>query len=155
MGLHFRNRTASYLTTPMSQKEPEMPPCDCNNKKNQTLIYACSGASNVGRIADLAARRLASEGAGKMSCLAALAAEEPENTQEARDASVNLVIIGCTMDCARKIFDRMGLTNTRFLQVTELEIEKRAGNVDVTEEQIHKTVIEARTLLNGKCAART
>ena len=34
------------------------------------VIFACSGAADVGKIADLAARKLTEQGAGKMSCLA-------------------------------------------------------------------------------------
>ena len=35
------------------------------------VIFACSGASDVGEITDLAARKLAAEGAATMLCLAA------------------------------------------------------------------------------------
>ncbi len=34
------------------------------------LIFPCSGAADVGEVADRAARRLGKEGAGKMYCLA-------------------------------------------------------------------------------------
>ena len=33
------------------------------------LIFACSGASDVGEIADRAARKLSREGVGKMYCI--------------------------------------------------------------------------------------
>ena len=36
------------------------------------LIFACSGAADVGKISDLAARKLTTEGAGKMFCLAGI-----------------------------------------------------------------------------------
>lgn len=35
-----------------------------------TLIFACSGSSDVGEIADRAARKLMRDGAGRMYCLA-------------------------------------------------------------------------------------
>ena len=34
------------------------------------MIFACSGSADVGKIADLAARKLMEDGVGKMSCLA-------------------------------------------------------------------------------------
>jgi len=36
------------------------------------LIFACSGAADVGAIADQAARRLTKDGAGAMFCLAGI-----------------------------------------------------------------------------------
>ncbi len=48
----------------MAEKEA----CGCTAAP--TLVFACSGAADVGEIADRAARALAREGAGKMFCLA-------------------------------------------------------------------------------------
>ena len=42
--------------------------CACGTAPK--LIFPCSGAADVGEIADRAARRLSKEGAGKMYCLA-------------------------------------------------------------------------------------
>ncbi len=39
------------------------------------LIFACSGAADVGGIADLAARTLHAEGSGKIYCLAGVGVE--------------------------------------------------------------------------------
>ncbi|MFZ5830584.1 MAG: putative zinc-binding protein, partial [Planctomycetota bacterium] len=46
------------------------PACACGSAPK--LIFACSGAADVGQIADLAARRLTAEGVGKMFCLAGI-----------------------------------------------------------------------------------
>jgi uncharacterized metal-binding protein len=49
------------------------------------LIYSCSGASNVGEIADRVARKLRAEGLGRMTCLASIGAHSAdEYTQEDR-----------------------------------------------------------------------
>ena len=40
--------------------------CDAAPK----LVFACSGTADVGHITDLAARKINSQGAGKMFCLA-------------------------------------------------------------------------------------
>jgi uncharacterized metal-binding protein len=42
------------------------------------LIFACSGAADVGAVADQAARRMTKEGAGSMFCVAAKGLEMME-----------------------------------------------------------------------------
>ncbi len=48
--------------------------CSCawNNKTPLKLIYACSGAADVGELSDQAARKLSKSGVSKMSCLAGI-----------------------------------------------------------------------------------
>jgi uncharacterized metal-binding protein len=105
------------------------------------LIYACSGAANVAEIADRAARKLAGTGQVKMFCLAGLGADIPGMIQTARDAGMNILIDGCDLDCAKKIFDRTGVSNYRQIKVTDCGIAK--GSEPVTDEQVevivHKT----------------
>ncbi|MBL7221537.1 MAG: putative zinc-binding protein [Phycisphaerae bacterium] len=106
-----------------------MSECGCGSSECErtVLIYACSGGANVAEISDQAARELASAGQGAMFCLAGLGADIPGMIQTARDADLNLVIDGCPMDCAKKIFDRHELTNYRQIKVTDLGIEKVKG----------------------------
>jgi len=42
-----------------------------------TLVFACSGAADVGAVSDLAARELTAQGAGKMYCLAGIGGRVP------------------------------------------------------------------------------
>ena len=44
------------------------------SKAETKLIYACSGAADVGEIADRVARKIASDGFTKMTCLAGIGA---------------------------------------------------------------------------------
>ena len=69
--------------------------------------------------------------------------------QTARDADVNLVIDGCDMDCAKKIFDNCGVTNYVQVKVTDLGIEKVKG-VRCTPEQVDKVVAKAKEVLAQK-----
>ena len=121
-----------------------MASCNCGGKK--VLLYACSGGANVGEIADRAARQLMAEGHGGMFCLAGLGAEIPAMIETARAADLNLVIDGCAVDCAKKVFDKVGLKNYTQMKVTDLGIEKTKG-VPVTAEQVAKVVAKARGLL--------
>ncbi len=120
--------------------------CCCGTAQKKVLLYACSGAANVAEIADHAARRLTAEKVGSMFCLAGLGAEIPNMVQTARDADVNLVLDGCPMDCARKIFEKLRLANVKVVRVTDHGIEKAKG-VKITDQQVEKIVAQAKAAL--------
>ena len=121
----------------------------CVGKKRNVLLYACSGGANVAEIADKAARELMFSGCGTMFCLAGLGAGIQGMIQTAKDADLNLVIDGCPMECAKKIFDWAGVTNYKQFKVTDLGIEKVKG-VRCTQEQVDKVVMKAKELLSCK-----
>jgi uncharacterized metal-binding protein len=123
-----------------------MADCCGSDKKRTVLLYACSGGANVAEIADRAARELMFAGAGSMFCLAGLGADIQGMAQTARDADLNLLIDGCPMDCARKTFDRHGMTNYRQIRVTDLGIEKAKG-IRATAEQVEKVVVKVKQAL--------
>jgi uncharacterized metal-binding protein len=120
--------------------------CDGGDDKKTILFYACSGGANVAEVADRAARELTSAGEGGMFCLAGLGADVQGMVQTARDADLNVVIDGCPMDCAKKTFDRHGITNCVQVKVTDLGIEKAKG-VRATDEQVARTVAKVREVL--------
>ncbi len=63
--------------------------CQCATAPK--LIFACSGAADVGEISDRAARRLTKEGKGKMYCLAGVGGRVPDilvNVQAAQKYSL-------------------------------------------------------------------
>jgi len=119
--------------------------CECGPEKN-VLLYACSGGANVAEVADRAVRELMFEGKGTMWCLAGLGAGIQGMIQTARDADLNVVIDGCPMDCAKKIFDNEGVTNYVQVKVTDLGIEKVKG-VRATDEQIAAAMDKAREMI--------
>ena len=125
-----------------------MSECGCGSSKckKTVLLYACSGGANVAEVADKVARELMFAGQGTMFCLAGLGAGIQGMVQTARDADVNLVIDGCPMDCARKIFDNWSLTNYIQIKVTDLGIEKVKG-VRCTQEQVDTVMAKAREVL--------
>lgn len=122
--------------------------CGCSTAaaKKKVLVYACSGAANVAEIADHVARQLTAEGLGQMFCLAGLGAGIPNMIQTAKDADLNLVIDGCPLDCAKLIFQKLGLTNVKIIRVTDHGIEKAKG-VKITDEQVQKIVSLAKEAL--------
>ena len=120
--------------------------CCGSDKKKTVLLYACSGGANVAEISDKAARELMFSGQGTMFCLAGLGAGIQGMIQTAKDADVNLVIDGCPMDCAKKVFEKAGVTNFAYVKVTDLGIEKVKG-VRCTDEQVQKVVAKAKEVL--------
>ena len=110
------------------------------------LLYACSGGANVADISDRAARELMFAGQGTMFCLAGLGADIQGMVQTAKDADLNLVIDGCPVECAKKIFDLHGIGNYVQIKVTDLGIEKVKG-IRSTDEQVAKVVVRAREAL--------
>ena len=120
-------------------------PC-CGGDKKTVLIYACSGGANVAEISDKAARELMFGGCGTMFCLAGLGAGIQGMIQTAKDADVNLVVDGCPMECAKKVFEKAGITDFAYMKVTDLGIEKVKG-VRGTDEQVQKVVAKAKEVL--------
>jgi uncharacterized metal-binding protein len=116
--------------------------CCCGGVKTKNvLLYACSGGANVAEASDRACRQLMGEGVGGMFCLAGLGAGIEGMVQQARDADLNVVIDGCPMDCARKIFDKLGLTNVHFVRVTDMGLEKKPKGVRATDAEV-KTIVD-------------
>lgn len=90
----------------------------------QRLIFACSGAADVGHIADLAARQLSEAGFGEMSCLAAVNGQIPAAVDKARSAKQILAIDGCSEDCARKSLEAAGIEHFDHVRITDLGMQK-------------------------------
>ena len=89
------------------------------------LIFACSGAADVGSIADQAARRLTRFGVGKMYCLAGVGGRVEEIMENTREASSILAIDGCPSECAKNCLQEAGFTQFHHIQLEELGMKKR------------------------------
>jgi len=114
--------------------------------KKNLVFYSCSGAANVGEIADRAARQMMKEGYGAMWCLAGLAAEVEKQLDVARGADLNVVLEGCDVDCAKRVFEKCGLKNYVQIRIADLGIEKAKG-VPITDEQVAMVVAKTKEVL--------
>ena len=110
--------------------------CGCGDTQKVQLIYACSGAANTGFLADNAARKLARDGVGKMQCLAAIGAGLTGYLEAAKSSDRNIVLDGCPVACAKKIFEKERLKFDYFV-MTDLGVEK--GKTEITPEIIAQT----------------
>ena len=105
-----------------------------------TLIFACSGAADVGAISDAAARKLTSEGAGKMFCLAGIGGRVSGIMESTRGADKILAIDGCALDCTKLCLEEAGFAGFEHMKVTDLGLEK--GKSPATDENV-ATVVRA------------
>jgi len=117
--------------------------CECC--AGPKLIFACSGAADVGAVADQAARKLTRDGVGKMFCLAGVGGRVSGIMKTTEAASAILVIDGCGLDCARNCLGQAGFDNFRHMRVTDLGIEK--GNAELSDENIARVAEEGAKLL--------
>ena len=72
------------------------------------LIFACSGAADVGAVADQAARRLTKDGAGKMFCLAGVGGRVSGIMATTESAARILAIDGCPLNCVKSCLEQAG-----------------------------------------------
>ena len=121
---------------------------DCSS--GLTLIFACSGAADVGEVSDLAARKLNKDGAGSMFCLAGVGGRVGAIMDKTRAASRILAIDGCQLDCARQTLEEANIKGFSHLRVTDLGMEK--GKTAVTPDAVARIASTAESLLSGEAA---
>lgn len=119
--------------------------CGCACSAAPKLIFPCSGAADVGAVADQAARKLTRDGAGKMFCLAGVGGRVPGIMATTEAAARILAIDGCPLNCVRNTLDQAGLTKYEHLQMADLGFEK--GKTPVTEQAIAKVAAKGAELL--------
>jgi uncharacterized metal-binding protein len=112
-----------------------------------TLIFACSGAADVGAISDRAARNLTAEGAGKMFCLAGIGGHIDGIIKATQAAADILAIDGCPLDCTKLCLIEAGFAEFEHMRVTDLGMEK--GKSPVSDENIEQVVEAAKKKLGS------
>ena len=73
-------------------------------------MFCCSGASDVGEIADRACRKLKAEGNASMYCLAGIGGRVSGIMKTTGAAGKVLAVDGCPLDCARKCLEQAGFS---------------------------------------------
>jgi uncharacterized metal-binding protein len=116
---------------------------ECTGGPN--LIFACSGAADVGEISDRAARNMSRDGAGKMFCLAGIGGRIPGIMKMTGTASKILAIDGCELDCVKSCLYQAGFDQLEHFRVTDLGLQK--GNTEVNNENIAKVVTKGKEAL--------
>ena len=120
--------------------------CSCACSAGPKLIFSCSGAADVGELADKASRKLTREGHGKMFCPAGIGGRISGIIKSTEAAASVLAIDGCALDCAKKSLEEAGITRFNHLRLTNLGFEK--GKADVNSNSIARVVEKAKTFLS-------
>jgi uncharacterized metal-binding protein len=103
-----------------------------------TLIFACSGAADVGEVADRAARKMTKQGIGKMFCLAGIGGQIEPILKKTAAATKILAIDGCSLNCVKSSLEQAGFTQFEHLQLGDIGMAK--GQTSATPENIDKAV---------------
>ena len=117
--------------------------CSCTG--GAKLIFACSGAADVGNLADQTARKLNREGAGKMFCIVGVGGRVPGIMATTQAAETILAIDGCPLQCVKASLDEAGIGKYRQLKLWEHGCQK--GQTEVTAELIAEMAAAGKKLL--------
>lgn len=134
--------TTAEVRTPSELRVPSHEP-----KLSKSIVYACSGCSDVGELADRICRRLSQSGAAKMSCLAGIGGRVKSLMSAGQKADRILVIDGCPLNCARRTLELAGIRHFHHLSLNQLGLLK--GKCPVAEESI-SIGLQAAEALIGK-----
>lgn len=100
----------------------------CDGKSTK-VVFACSGAADVGELTDLVARKLQKKGKAQMKCLAFVGAGITEMIDSVKGAKI-LVIDGCTKDCGKITMNKHDISDFTHLRLTEVGYTKGTTPVD-------------------------
>lgn len=109
------------------------------------LIFACSGAADVGEIADRASRKMTRNGSGKMFCLAGIGGGVRAIIERTQAASRILAIDGCELDCVKSCLHQAGFERFAHLRITDLGMKK--GQAEISDDNVARVVQHATALL--------
>jgi len=115
--------------------------------KKSTVVYACSGCSDAGELADRIARQLTREGVAEMSCLAGIGGRVKPLVNRAVAAERILAIDGYPLNCTRHTLELAGFKHFDHLELQKLGLRK--GSCPVTEEKIATGVAAAKAMLSN------
>ena len=118
-----------------------------------TVLFTCSGAANVGQVANQAAVDLQQEGIGKMLCLAGIGSHNSGMIASGKGADRVVGIDGCTVACTKKALEHAEVPMTDYVVVTELGFEKQPHDGVVDKEAVAKVKDEIKQSLGPAIAS--
>ncbi|OJA04446.1 putative zinc-binding protein [Halomonas sp. QHL1] len=128
-----------------------------SHHKPRTLIYACSGCSDVAQLANSVALRLDHAGEAEMSCITGVGGGVPGLVRIARSGRPIVAIDGCQMDCASHCLSKAGVIPTEHVKLYENGLRKRRAQLydEETNEEVTAEVkgLIARLPVNASAQA--
>lgn len=119
--------------------------CSCNCKGGSKLIFSCSGAADVGELADKIARNLNGRKVGKMFCIVGVGGCVPGIMKMTSEAEKILAIDGCPLECVKNCLEQAGFKDFVHMKLWELGCVK--GQTAVTDELVESLASKANEML--------
>jgi uncharacterized metal-binding protein len=124
----------------------------CLCESNEILIFSCSGSSNVGQIANLAALKLTQDGVGRMFCLAGIGGHVSGMIESTKAGKMIVGIDGCQVACTKKVLEHAGFKAHEYVQVTEMGMEKNHG-FDYPQSDVRRVADHLKSRISQRRAA--
>jgi uncharacterized metal-binding protein len=128
-----------------------------------TLVYSCSGSSNVAQLANYIAVRLDRLGIAEMSCIAGVGGDVRALVKKATAGRPVLAIDGCPLSCCEEVLGAKEVRPKQTIRLHDMGLKKRqhvdfdAGERDVVFrrvlEELAPTLLAADPSLECRIAA--
>lgn len=109
-------------------------------------LYACSGASNVGQMANKVAVELTKKGKGRMMCTVGIGGRIPGILKSTEGTDMIIAIDGCSLYCTRKSLEFAGFTVNTHVVLTELGVVKNK-QLDVDANDVNEVLVKLEKVL--------
>ncbi|MGZ4399391.1 MAG: putative zinc-binding protein [Gaiellaceae bacterium] len=108
------------------------------------LVFACSGASNLGQLANEIAVRLDRGRLAEMSCAEAVGIEADPPFAAARSGRPVVAISGCPLSCADRLLEQHGVPVSRSVSLVDRGVPKakHASVAPPDAERIFREVLD-------------
>jgi uncharacterized metal-binding protein len=117
------------------------------DRAKRIVLYACSGCSDAGELADRTARALSQLHLGEMSCLAGIGGRVKSLMLKAQNAEHIVAIDGCPLKCTRHTLAQAGFETMHHLELHRLGLHK--GHCPPTEERVAVAVKAGAALIHA------
>jgi uncharacterized metal-binding protein len=122
-----------------------MSKCACSCEAAPKFVFSCSGAADVGEVADQAARELSRQGKIKMFCLAGIGGKVSGIVKSTEAADQIVAIDGCPLNCARKTLEESGFSGFEHVELDGLGLKKGASpasteNIAIVVKEVSKRI---------------
>ncbi|QCR14902.1 putative zinc-binding protein [Methanosarcina mazei] len=121
--------------------------CSCGSAN--VGIFACSGASNVGQIANKIAVELTKQEVGKMMCTVGIGGRINGLLKSAEGSDRLIAIDGCPLNCTKETLELAGFTPDRHIVVSELGIKKNK-DLDLKDEEVKEARDKVKEILQSE-----
>jgi uncharacterized metal-binding protein len=121
---------------------------DAENNRNKldevSLVYSCSGCSNIAQLANDVAVKMDREGFAEMSCIAGVGGNVIPLVQKAKSRRKIIAIDGCVLKCAKSCLNNVGVEPKIHYVLTDYGLKKEYHKdyKDETVNEIFELIIQ-------------